>query len=543
MAYLDFIGIILVSIYSSIILLLQTFRGLWLGLLFILMSMILMFSYVFFLQLEVTSEELAGYGLVANVHVKLSGNGISSQQAYDIARNISLKNGALVVPIQTIKNSNCRFYTLTTYSKEVSVVINGFDEIVEKKYSTWVPNGIFSIVLNTIDTSVTPPELTVLSNKRQSLGSFSVIEFAEDAVQLDILASQQMKFNEDDYYYLHHTKVKGVKIGPYSYDEMDNLFYLLAEEDLDLDELHLLNGAKDAFREYTNFIYRYHLPFRDGVAIEQLQLGKYEYSKEQSDFNNQIILTSLLNQNIHDGIQTPRAFMSDALFRKIFPNQYDFKEVKLSCVGEGGDIFEKKISIYGHYKLKTSVTENPNQIFVAEQNSHLVNGFLLKDVGGVDQAIVELEEELEENSVIPSWETNYIGQQLIANTVFTIAIIIIIIAMGSIILSLAMPLRKIMIKELFLIKLFGGDVVLVTITTVLLVFLIALLASFISGAYIMQYINEQVLAPYNVPLMQFNIDLFQLGAACVFFIWLAVWFWLCYDLKAITDKYGLSKGD
>jgi len=115
--------------------------------------------------------------------------------------------------------------------------------------------------------------------------------------------------------------------------------------------------------------------------------------------------------------------------------------------------------------------------------------------------------------------------------------------MSSIILSLAFPLRKIMIKELFLIKFYGGSVVFSTLTTILFIFISALIASLLIGVFIMYYINLYILTPYNVPLMQFDLELFQWGALCVFLIWFAIWSWLCLDLKDVIDKYGLSKGD
>ncbi|NQZ09066.1 MAG: hypothetical protein HRT35_18065 [Algicola sp.] len=560
------------STFTAIGLLLRAYKGLWLALLSILITMILLFSYLMLMKKEMITDERSQLGLMSTAQLSLTGSSLSLSAAHDIARQINAEHGALVVPVNIHQGLKCRFFTRTSYTKEVKEMVDGYEEWIDKKVNVWVPNGEFTVELNQIDLSVSRPLFTLLRAdstlaelslaKSRALGHFEVLEFAEDATRLGLTDAIRAQLDDKSHYYVGYDKVEGLLLGPLVYDKSSDFFMVLAEEDLDEANLPLLAKSEETKAAFVNAIYYHHLPFSPGAAIDQIQLDEYEYSFEQQQYNNKLMLNALLFDHplerggkVHDEqhwLDNPsRALFTEALFTKVFPNPFDYKTLKFSCTDTTATITAKKsmtriASVYGHYQLKPQAAVNPNQIFVAYQDKSFkaarVNRFLIKDLGGMDGAIDSLGTELKQHDSKINWQLVHLNQQLKSYSLFIYIIIATVASMTAILSVLTLPLRKIMVQELFLIKLYGGRYHLTVMCCCLLLFVVAVLLAWGLGVVIMQYVNQSILAPYNVPFMRFDAGFFIWGCLHVLVIWLVIWGWVGAGLAKIVNQYGITSG-
>jgi hypothetical protein len=570
---------------NAIALMLRSYKGLWLALLSILITMILLFSYLMLMKKEMITDERSQLGLMSTAQLSLTGSSLPLSAAHDIAQQINTKYSALVVPVNIHQGLKCRFFTRTSYTKEVKEMVDGYEEWIDKKVNVWVPNGEFTLELNQIDLSVSRPLFTLQRAdsslakpslaksplakpslaKSRVLGHFEVLEFAEDATRLALTDTIRAQLDDKSHYYVAYDKVEDSLLGPLMYDKSSDFFIVLAEEDLDEADLPLLANSEQKKVAFVNAIYRHHLPFSPGAAIDQIQLDEYEYSFEEQQYNNKLMLNALLfdrplehfikvkNGKVHDDEQhwldnPSRALFTEALFTKVFPNPFDYKTLKFSCSDPTSTTksMTRIASVYGHYKLKPQAAVNPNQVFVAYQGQSAdvarVNRFLIKDLGGMDGAIDALGFELKQHDDTIDWQLVHLNQQLKSYSLFIYIIIATATSMAAILSVLTLPLRKIMAQELFLIKLYGGRYHFTVILCSLLLFVVAVLLAWGLGAVIMQYVNQSILAPYNVPFMRFDAEFFLWGCLHVLVIWLAIWGWVGAGLAKIVNQYGITSG-
>ncbi|MCJ8274919.1 MAG: hypothetical protein MJK04_36645 [Psychrosphaera sp.] len=551
----------LFSTVSAIGLLLRAYKGLWLALLSILITMILLFSYLMLMKKEMITDERSQLGLMSTAQLSSTESNLSLGAAHDIAQQINAEYGALVVPVNIHQGLKCRFFTRTSYIKEVKEMVDGFEEWIDKKVNVWVANGEFTVELNQIDLSVSRPLFTLQRADSALLGHFEVLEFAEDATRLGLSNAIRAQLDDKSHYYFSYDKVEGMLLGPLLYDKSSDFFMVLAEEDLDEANLPLLAKSEETKAAFVNAIYHHHLPFSPGAAIDQIQLDEYEYSFEEQQYNNKLMLNALLfdrplvrGGKVHDEqhwLDNPsRALFTEALFTKVFPNPFDYKTLKFSCTDTTATVTAKSMtriaSVYGHYKLKPQAGVNPNQVFVAYQGKSFeaarVNRFLIKDLGGMDKAVDALGTELNQHDSTINWQLVYLNQQLKSYSLFIFIIIATAASMTAILLVLTLPLRKIMVQELFLIKLYGGRYHLTVMLCSLLLFVVAVFLAWGLGAVIMQYVNQSILAPYNVPFMRFDAGFFIWGCLHVLAIWLLIWGWVGAGLAKIVNQYGITSG-
>lgn len=559
------------STATAIKLLLRAYKGLWLALLAILVTMILLFSYLLLMKKEMITDERSQLGLMSTAQLSIDGSNLSLSAAHDIAEQINAEHAALVVPVNAQQGLKCRFFTRTSYTKEVKGMVDGYEEWVDKKVDVWVANGEFTVELNQIDLSVSRPLFTLLRadstiaestlGRLPALGYFEVQEFAEDATRLGLTDAIRAQLNDKSHYYFAYDKVDGLLLGPLMYDKSSDFFIMLAEEDLDEADLPLLDKSAQKKAAFVNAIYRHHLPFSPGASIDQIQLDEYEYSFEQQQYNNKLMLNTLLfdrgitrGAKVYDEQQMlsspSRALFTEALFTKVFPNPFDYKTLKFNCTGSAATIATKTMtriaSVYGHYKLKPQAAVNPNQVFVSYQGKSAdvarVNRFLIKDLGGMDGAIDVLGVKLRQHDNHLEWQLVHLNQQLKSYSLFIYIIIATAASMAAILAVLTLPLRKIMVQELFLIKLYGGRYHLTVMFCALLLFIVAVLLAWGLGVVIMQYVNQSILAPYNVPFMRFEIGFFVWGCLHVLAIWLVIWAWVGAGLAKIVNQHGITSG-
>ncbi len=546
--------------YSSVTLLLGAHWGLWLALLAMITSMILLFSYLLLMEVEITSDELSGYGLVASARVLLSEpeKTISFDTGHKMAQQVNEQYQALVVPMQTTEPLKCRFFNHTSYMMEEEVMVDGYLESVDKKHYAWVANGEFTTVLHRLDMTASRPQFNLLQQKLngevEALGRFEVLEFAESAVKLALPQAMLGTLDELSFYYFtiytNTGPVKTSQLGPLMYDRTSGYFMLLSEEDMPTVDVKLL-ATQQQLADFIDSIYQQHIPFLPGPAVEQLQLDTYEYSTQEKRYNNQLMLTSLIfdQQGAATAEHPSRAFFTGVLFRKLFPNPFDYKTLKISCARGAQLPLEQIVSVYGHYQLKAEVAQNPNQIFVtyppatpsgAEQAP--INGFLIKDLGQIRRAVMGLTKVLQQYDSDIKPQIIYANQSLRSYSLFILIIFATAMAMGAILLVLTLPFRRIMVPQLFLIKIYGGHYISALVVSCLLVFLLSVGAAWVFGGLIMQYINLFILAPYEVPLMRFEPRFFVSGSLIVLVIWLAVWGWSGVGIKKVVQQYGITSG-
>jgi hypothetical protein len=543
------------STTTAMMLLFRSHKSLWLALLFIVTTMILLFSYLLLIKTQVSNNERSQLGLVATAHLAINTpEGMPLNTAHQIAQNINATHQALVVPLNRITALKCRFFNYTDYIKETSMMVDGYQQWVDKKVYSWVANGEFTLTLNQLDLSVSTPQFTLLTADFDVIGHFDVVEFDQSASKLALGAMHLQQLDTTSHYYFSYAPVANAPLGPFTFDPSSGYFMLLGEEDLPPEQLPLLANTQQTLKAFVAAIYRQHLPFLPGAAVDQMQLASYEYSSEQRQHNNKIMLNSLLFNPDTEGLaanepnsitDASRTFLSAALFDKVFPNAFDYKILRFDCGANPTNdtkAIKQIAAVYGHYYLKPNRQQNPNQVFLPFNNkgesTATINGFLIKDLGQINAAIKALTAQLQlhqHHHHHLDWQISTVDQRLPSYSLFIFITIVTILAMAAILLALTLPLRRVMIQDMFLVKFYGGYYVMAVMLCCLLLFPLAMLMAWGFGMVIMQTINSTILAPYNVPLMRFDPQFFVSGSLYVFTLWLVIWTWLAFGLKKIVN--------
>ena len=542
--------------FYSCTLLYRSHLGLWLSLLLMITMMILLANNLLQIKAKQLYQEQMELGLVANAHLTLKdkNHSIPLTLAHQIARNINEDYDALIVPLYKQDALSCRFYTQESFIKESQQQIDGYTQWVEQRHYQWVPSGQFAITLHQLDLSVSDVKLTLFIKKslseEQIIDDVRLTEFDENAIAVDLSSTGNFKAagQSQQPYFFAHKQLPNNPLGPYFYDETSGYFILQNE----LDDI--------AYNAISQIIYHQHLPFLQGANIEQLQLSAFEYNHQEQQIHNMALLIGLLFQQNNSAQPLNRIFISEPLFNKIFSSDFDFKTIKFNCpnlantaaitttkTSSTGQTNNHQAIAYGHFYQKPSNSNNPNQVFMPfdakSQATSQVNGFLIKDLGQLGPAIKALKAALEPIYAKPQkleqqlqWQLAYTDKQLSSYLSLNILAFSAFIAMGAILFVLTKPLQKVMVEQLFLIKLYGGRYLLGPVLCSLILIPIAVILALALNYLSMHYFNTQVLSAYKVPLIKASIEYFIQASAIVMTLWMVIWVWVISTLKRIIEQ-------
>lgn len=514
------------GLWRSSKMLLKTHLGMWLGLLVILTVVILLLSNFLIFEQRIVAAELASTGLQANAKLINNDKPMTVSKAIEIATTLSRNYQAVTVPLNYKKQVKCHFATFTEYTTEKWQIIDGFEQLIKTKQNAWVANGAFDISLSRSPLAINRPKFKLVNQSETLLGEFELIVFTENAVKLALGEPLPQTIQDGENYYFTFESVADKKLGPAFYDTSSGYFFLTDHEQ-EITAADLLDN--NPMNDFIDALFTRHMPFVEGVAVEQLQLGEYQNSFKLTQHNNKLMLTACLNKTEnHNEIKVPSmAFLSEPLFRKLFVDDFDFKVLKIECFNEDNTQFEHIFSVQGHYDFIAKQNQNPNQIFmtlpkVASSVSHF-NGFLIKDLGDMNKVVSAIKNEVFDGDVKRYWHVEYLEQLLKSKHILKLLQGIYMIVAVAILLSLIMPLMKIMRHELFLIKLYDGSVMLSLASCAFTLYTLAIIFSYLLSVLFNDYFNNHILAPFNVPLVRLNEQFLYQAILLVGLLWVGVW--------------------
>jgi len=530
----------MLSLITAIRMLLNAHKKLWLGFICLLIATSMLLSFILFLQQQSSKQELAGRGLISDAYLEITSSDLSATQANALAHAINSKYQALVVPIANTVDLSCRFYVSVSERKKISTIVNGK---VKKRYrhiASWVPSGEYNIELNELLLDSTRTQLSAFLNHK-NIGTYELNSLSEETLSVSLKGSAHT-FLDEQLYYFSHTNIDNRRIGPYVFDEQDARFYLVDDDDLEMSNNEFHEQIKLSHNQLILEISRANMPFIAGVQFEQMTDTNFEYTNSQSNLNNATLLAGL---SFHGDNELAKGVISDPLFRKVFGHNFDYKKVKIDCSGDTLN-FNQEFTAWGHYDYQNELTHNPNQIFLSQGYTKLshgvVNRFLLKDLGELMVAKSALEKQL---SLLGINQVHFVKSQTNLASLWAARLLLILISLTITLMffALALPFRRVLSKELFLIKLFGGKTHVALILSCLLIYMVSSLVCILVGKLTLHYVNHAVLIYFNVPLMVFDTQLLVSGLALNFIAWMTVWSLLTVSLNSSIMQQGASRGD
>ncbi|PKG83286.1 hypothetical protein CXF85_11185 [Colwellia sp. 75C3] len=530
----------MLSLITAIRLLLNAHKKLWPGFICLLVATGMLLSFILYLQQQSSKQELAGRGLVSDAYLEIVSSHLTATKANALAQAINSKYQALVVPVANTVDLSCRFYVSVSERKKVSKIVNGK---VIKRYrhvASWVPSGEYNIELNELLLDATRIQLSAFFQGK-SIGNYELNSISEETLSVSLLNSAH-EFLDGDHYFFSHINMQKQLIGPYVFDEQDARFYLVDEDELEESDSGISALAKLSHNQLILEINRANMPFVSGVQFEQMTETDFEYTNGQSNVNNATLLAGL---SFNGDNERAKGMISDPLFRKIFGHNFDYKKVKIDCSSETLN-FNQEFTAWGHYDYQTDLTHNPNQMFLSQGYTKLshggVNRFLLKDLGQLTAAKNALEKQL---SLLGINQVSFVESQTNLTSLWAARLLLalIVLTITLMFFALALPFRRVLSKELFLIKIFGGKPHLALILSCLFIYFVSSLVCILVGKLTLHYMNHAVLIYFNVPLMVFDTQLLISGLALNFIAWMAVWSLLTVTLNSSIMQQGASRGD
>jgi len=530
----------MLSLITAIRMLLNAHKKLWPGFICLLVATGMLLSFILYLQQQSSIQELASRGLVSDAYLDIKSSQLTATKANSLAQIINRQYQVLIVPVANTFDLNCQFYVSVSERKRVSILVNGK---VKKRYrhvASWVPSGEYNIELNELLLDSTRTQLSAFFHDK-SIGTYELDSISEETLSVS-LPNLDHQFLDGELYLFSHRNMPNKPIGPYVFDEQDARFYLVDDDELEESDSVNAELARISHNQLILEINRANMPFVSGVQFEQMTETDFEYSNDQSNLNNATLLAGL---SFNGDNELAKAMISDPLFRKIFGHNFDYKKVKVHC---GSDTlnFTQEFTAWGHYDYQTELTHNPNQVFLSQGYTKLshgvVNRFLIKDLGELAMAKRALKKQL---SSLGINQVDFVASQTNLTSLWAARLLLalIVITITFMFFALALPFRRVLCKELFLIKLFGGKPYLALILSCLFIYLVSCLLCVLVGSLTLHYVNHAVLIYFNVPLMVFDIQLLVSGLALNFIAWMTVWSILTVSLNSSIMQQGASRGD